>query len=176
MKRSARQFLAVAFVFVGFGLILLPWLLWADARANQMKTWPEARATVLSTGIHSYKARYQPLVYLHDIAYQYAVAGVTYNGDRVSYGGIGPNWSYENGARDTLPKIGNSILVKYDPESPDYSVIHVVTGQTFNPPVLKPVLIALSVALGVLTLISGLQWKRERADERSRTRRYRQPR
>jgi hypothetical protein len=155
MSRSARQFFAISFVFVGFGLVLLPWLFWTEWRVRHMTSWPETEATVLSAGIHSHKPRYQPLCYLHDIAYAYTVGGTKFRNERVAYGGIGPNWSYRNGALDALPPVGSTIHVKYNPADPQDSVIHVVTSGVFDPPILRWLLVVLVIAAGIATVFSG---------------------
>lgn len=118
------SFGAVLFLF--FGLLLTPWMLWSRYRVEAMRTWPTVKAVVVSADVRQVHHKNEGYRYRHEISYRYTVEGTGYTGSQVSYGGRPPEWTTESQARETLPQPGAAIAVSYNPRDPQDSVIQVI--------------------------------------------------
>lgn len=115
-----------AFVFCLFGLFLFPWGIWNARRLEEMAVWPTAEAEVVAADTAFRYRRFGLSAYVHEIRYRFAVEGLAYEGDRVSYGGEPPSWPAQDEAVARLPEIGSMISIRYNPEKPGDSVIYIL--------------------------------------------------
>lgn len=83
--------------------------------------WPTIAGRLISGGV--YTAPGFPATYDVRIRYEYSVGGVTYESERIRFGGINP-FSYQSAASE-LAKLMESgrLVVRYDPDRPGRSCL-----------------------------------------------------
>lgn len=162
LTANARLCLVGAAIFGLFGLFMLPWSFWSRSRIEQMLTWPTVEADIVATGIASSHVKYEGTRYRHELTYRFTVAGRTYTGDRVSYGGPPPRWHSEAEARRALSAHGGKVRIRYNPRDPRDTVIHIVPGSASDENVLRWLSAGGGLAGFGLMLAAGAAWRRER--------------
>ncbi len=103
-----------------FGLVLLILGIVARVRAQRVKTWPTAPATILHSEVKQHtsynsKSRSRRTTYQPVVNYQYSVMGQPFNGDRVGFGnsGLSSRKAYEIVGRYPA---GAQVNVHYNPD------------------------------------------------------------
>lgn len=151
-----------ALVFILFGLVMFPSMLWIDYRVKDMATWPTVQARIESATLYSEYKRGDGVRYLHQLAYRYELAGESHLGNRTLYGGARPFWRSEAAALKALPAVGSPVQVRVNPRKPSDSVITVIDEpakrrgyQIFG--------LAVGLAGAAVMIVAARAWRRSRA-------------
>ena len=159
---NARMFLLGSIVFGLFGVLIFPWMIWSRSRVEDMLRWPSVEAEILSTDTKSVYRKREGTCYLHRLTYRFVVSNQSYVGDRVAYGGSPPEWRSEAEARRALPALGSKVRIRYNPNAPGDSVIHVIRTSDSDENLLRWIVAGVGCAGGGLMVVSGIACRRER--------------
>jgi hypothetical protein len=157
----ARLCLGGAFIFLMFGGFLFPWMIWSHGRVDAMLAWPAIEAKIVAADTTAVYRRGMSVRYRHKLTYRFVVSGQTYTGDRVSYGNTPPQWLSETEARKALPRIGSTIMIRYNPRQPDDNVIHVLRTPEGDEQMLRWLAGGLGAIGALVVLVAGAAWRRE---------------
>ncbi len=109
-------FFAMGFGIFGYGIYSL-------VMSSQAKTWPTTDGHVEACDLTESSDSDGGTTYRVEVKYRYAVEGVSYDGDRISFGYSG---SSGHGAhREILDRLSSAktVLVRYDPANPSRAVL-----------------------------------------------------
>jgi Protein of unknown function (DUF3592) len=113
------------FIVVGFAIVFIG--VRSAARDYASADWPKAKGSVRSSMVRR-STNKNGVSYQADIVYDYAVAGMAYSGDQVSFSQFGLGSSdHAQSIVDRYPK-GAKVQVSYAPVDPTLSVLE--TGLT----------------------------------------------
>lgn len=161
-KGNAGAFLAGVVVFGFFGVFMFPWMSWSHGRVERMLTWPSVEAEIIATDTKWVYGKREGTRYQNNLSYRFVISNQSYVGDRVSYGGSPPEWRSEAEARGALPALGSKIQVRYNPEDPTDTVIHIIRTSDADYDLLRWLVAGLGVAGGGLMVAAGIAWRSER--------------
>lgn len=122
---STRLLILGSFVFVLFGVILIPFSI-RDKRAidHKIASWHVTQAKVVETGVSVRRRWNSPTRYDREIRYYYSVGDEHFINDRIYYGWGPRSWRSPDEVQAVLPVIGTSLKIYYDPENPQRSAIN----------------------------------------------------
>lgn len=148
MSPAKRFFFARIFplIFVLIGGSVVFWGVNTFFKANQSEAWPFVDGIIVESEMEYHRSNEGSGTYHARILYDYTVGGVLYSGDQVAYGDYGSSdSSHARSIVNRYPK-GQSVLVYYDPNQPEESVLERgIQAQIFFLP-----------AFGLVFLIAGL--------------------
>jgi hypothetical protein len=106
------------------GVALLVWVTRDFLRGRGAENWPRVDGVVTGTRIDKTQATRGGPMYHPVVLYRYELRGVAYQGDRLAFGFSVMKGSH-SGAEEFLRAypVGSPIAIRYDPASPDKSVI-----------------------------------------------------
>ena len=148
--------LVIGLVFMALGGVIF----WISRRARQQaraaEAWPTVPATVTSAEISMRRKstgtgrdRGRQTVYTPVVRYSYTVAGVAYQGDRVSFG---PNESPFRGAAEKIVAkypVGAPITVRHDPATPSRASIEATAKSALLPMIVGGIFVAIGAVLAL---------------------------
>lgn len=111
--------------FFTIGMVVFSFGIDSLMTGNQATSWP----TTEGTNISSKCAYYFELdgllnsTYFTHVKYSYAVAGKSYNGDRVAFGYTGSWWRGPNQKIAERLSSARTVVVRYDPDKPSRAVL-----------------------------------------------------
>jgi hypothetical protein len=91
--------------------------------ANQAKTWPSAEGMIKSSKCVYYYVMNESSSYFTHVNYSYAVAGKSYQGDRIAFGYSGSWWRRPNQQIADRLSSAETVMVRYDPDKPSMAVL-----------------------------------------------------
>ena len=105
-------------------------------RAKASTDWPSTQGRIVESSVESHRSSSgsngSSTTYHAEIMYEFAVNGVTFNGDRVAYGDYGSsNPSHARSVVNRYPK-NKTVTVYYMPDKPEECLLEPgVKGQSF---------------------------------------------
>jgi hypothetical protein len=111
---------ALIFLGAGVGLLVLGTGQLKKARASE--SWPSVQGIVVSSTVERSSEHDNTDHYQASVVYEYAVDGVTYSCNRVSYGATRGLQEEAQAEAKRYPK-GKRVEVYYDPDDPDVAVL-----------------------------------------------------
>lgn len=116
-------------VLCGLGLIALVaglWLIWrVRAQSAAAQTWPIAAGTIRSSEVQTYKTK-GGKQYMAKVAYDYAVDGASFTGDRLRFSDYARALSAAE-ADVAKYSVGAPVEVLYDPQRPQQATLEAAT-------------------------------------------------
>lgn len=122
---KTKMVLMGVFLFVLFGLCLIPYLFYKQHYEEKMSKWPKANATIIDAEIVSFRRKHEKTKYKNNLIYKYSINGITYTNKRIIYAGKSPEWDSQSDAAKHLPEVGSVVSVYFNPDQLDESVIYV---------------------------------------------------
>ncbi|MGD8967275.1 MAG: DUF3592 domain-containing protein [Anaerolineae bacterium] len=115
----------VAYALVLFGLVGVGVNGFRAVQGLMSRTWPTTGGVITQSQISMTTDSDGDTHFTVEVAYEYRVGGVTYVGDRVSYGGVFLNFDDYSAAEQALSAYpqGRQVVVHHNPRNPQRAVL-----------------------------------------------------
>lgn len=154
---STVLIIALAAVFIIVGLFILYRLFKNMRKANQSKNWMTTPGKVLFSDVdvqYSTNADDEPVkMYQAKVVYEYDVFGMHYEKDRIAFNtGMRSSNYKKHAAIAAAYPAGNSVIVYFNPDDPEDSVLETKVQSPTTSIFIALVLIAIGLVITITTL------------------------
>jgi hypothetical protein len=147
-RDSARGTRLFYWLFIVIGLAIEGAGVWTLIHSLRTRHWPATDGVIQSAHVQSHSGS-DGRTYSAVVTYTYSVAGVSYEGDKISIGQISSSSAYAQRILDRYP-VGKEVLVHYSPTDPAVVVLETgVHGGTW-----------LCFGIGTAFVLSGVMFLR----------------
>ena len=119
---SNRNVQLFCWVFIALGLAVVGAGVWTLIKSLRTESWPVTDGVIQSTREKSHSDSDGSTTYSAEVTYTYEVAGVKYDGDKISIGQMSSSSQYAQKILDRYP-IGKKVSVHYSPTDPAEAVL-----------------------------------------------------
>lgn len=120
-QASNRGFQLFCWLFIVIGLVVLGAGVWTLIKSIHTESWPVVDGVIQSTRQESHSGDHGT-TYSAEVTYTYTVAGVSYDGRKISIGQMSSSSQYAQTILDRYP-VGKKVSVHYSPTDPGEAVL-----------------------------------------------------